>query len=31
MVVRSKAWICDLLLAAITVSNPAGGVDVYLL
>ena len=30
MVVRSKAWIYDLLLAAIAVSNPAGGIDVCL-
>ena len=30
MVVRSKVWIYDLLLAAIAVSNPVGGMDVCL-
>jgi hypothetical protein len=28
---RSKAWVCGRLLAGIAGSNPAGGMDVYLL
>jgi hypothetical protein len=31
MVAWSKAWVCELLLAGVAVSNPAGDMDVCLL
>jgi hypothetical protein len=30
-IARSKAWVCGRSLAGIVGSNPAGGMDVYLL
>jgi len=31
VVARSKAWVCGPSLAGIVASNPAGGMDVFIL
>jgi hypothetical protein len=31
MAVRAEAWVCDRSISGIAGSNPAGGVDVFLL